>query len=181
MTGGFTFRKNLDGSAYVPSNLYFVGANGVAFQVGDPVRIDQDGFCALADAVADGIVGICATVVDGNEKAITPDAGTLDKWTLNAANETVGGGYEYKVGFIPALPQYLWYNDADATLTRTMMLQFFNITVGTAQIDVGSATDAANEQYRLIQVDPDHDGDLSKGLFQIVETQLSSISLGNAA
>lgn len=181
MTGGFYFRKNLDGSAYVPSNLYFVGANSVAFQVGDPVRIDTDGFCALADAITDGIVGICTTVVTNAGKALTPDSGTLDKWTLGATNETVGGGYEYKVGFIPAFPQYLWYNDADASLTRTMMLQFFNITAATAQIDVATATDTANEQYRLIQRDPDHDGDLSKGLFQIVESQLSAISLGNVA
>ncbi len=181
MTGGFYFRKNLDGSAYVPSNLYFVGKNSVPFQVGDPVRINQAGFADISDAVGDTQIGICVTVVDNAGKALTPDSGTLDKWTMNSANQTVGGGYEYKVGFIPALPQYLFYNDADATLTRTMMLQYFDCTVLTAQIDVNTATDTPTAAFRLIQIDPDGDGDLSKGLFQMVESQLGPISVGNAA
>ena len=99
---------------------------------------------------------------------------------MPATNQTAAV-YGYQVAFIPALPQYLFYNDADASLTRTMELQYFNITAATAQIDVATATDTACEQFRLIQRDPDHDGDASKGLFQIVESQLAPISLGNAA
>jgi len=180
MTGGFKFRKNLDGSAYVPSNLYFLGANSVAFQVGDPVRINTSGYCDLSDAVGDALVGVVVTVVDKNGKALTPDSGYTDKWTLPATNVTAAV-YGYKVGVIPALPQYLFYNDADASLTQTMELQYFDCTVSTAQIDVATATDTATASWRLIERDPDHDGDASKGLFQIVESQLAPISVGNAA
>ena len=177
---GFEFRKNLDGSAYVPSLLYKIGANGVTLTIGDPVRVDADGFCALADAITDGIAGIVVQVVDKNGKSIDPDSGTLHDYTMGAANETTAT-QQYKVGFIPALPQYLFYNDADDTLTRTMEFQFFNITAGSAQIDVATATDTANEQFRLIERDPDHDGDASKGLFQIVESQMVGISMGVVA
>ena len=178
MTGGFTFRKNLDGSAYVPSLLYFIGKNSVAFKTGDPVRINTSGFCDLSDAVGDTIVGIVQTVVDKNGKAVTPDSGTLNTWTMGGTNQTVTLN---EVAIIPALPQYLFYNDADASLTQAMELKYFDLTVSTSQIDVGSATDTATASYRLVQRDPDDDGDASKGLFQIVESQLAPISVGRAA
>ena len=158
--------------------MYRIGVNAGVFQVGDPVRVDDQGFLSLADAVADGIIGIVVTVVDTNGKAKDPDSTTLDTWTLSSDNETVAGDL---VGFIPALPNYLFYNDADASLTATMELQFMNINAGTAEIDVGTATDSASEQFRLIERDPDGDGDASKGLFQIVESQFGQVSLGPVA
>lgn len=177
---GFSYRKNLDGSAYNPVNMYGIGVNSGTFTVGDPVRIDNEGFISLADAITDGIAGICVSVVDKNHLPVAYDTGTLDTWTLNSANET-DTNYQYEVAFIPALPNYLFYNDADNDLARTNLFQFFNITAGSSQIDVATATDTANEQFRLIELDPDHDGDASKGLFQVVESQLAPVSLGAVA
>ena len=177
---GFVFRKNLDGSAHVPSLVYKIGANAVTFTIGDPVRVDTDGFCALADAITDGIAGIVVQVVNKDGKALTPDTGTLHDYTMGAANETTTT-QQYKVGFIPALPNYLFYNDADDDLTATMEFQFFNITAGSAQIDMATATDTPYEQFRLIERDPDGDADASKGLFQITESQFGTTGLGPVA
>ena len=175
---GFSYRKNLDGSAYVPSLLNGIGVNSGEITVGDPVRIDNEGFISLADAVTDGIVGIVASVVTADGIAKTYDTGTPDTWTLSSDNETVA---KDTISYIPALPHYLWYNDADASLTQAMEGQFFNITAGSSQIDVATATDTANEQFRLISRDPDGDADASKGLFQIVESQLVGVSMGLVA
>jgi len=180
MTGGFYYRKNLDGSAYNPINMYTIGKNGIEFRVGDPVRLNTSGFIDLADAVTNGIIGICVGVTDKNGIAIAPDSGTTDTYTLNSANQT-DTDYMYKVVYIPALSNYLWYNDADDSLTATMEGQFFNITAGSAQIDVATATDTAYEQFRLIERDPDHDADASKGLFQITESQFGTTGLGPVA
>ena len=175
---GFSYRKNLDGSAYVPSLLYGIGVNSGEITIGDPVRIDNEGFISLADAVTDGIVGICQQVVTADGASKTLDSGTTDTYTLTSDNETVA---KDKIGFIPALAHYLFFNDADASLGQGNIGQFFNINAGGAEIDVGTATDTANEQFRLISIDPDGDADASKGLFQITETQLGQVNLAVVA
>jgi len=166
---GFQFVKNLDGSAYVPSNMYKVGKNGGVFTIGDVVRINTSGFCDVVDANTEAIVGVCTGVVDGDEKAIAPDSGSTNTWTLEDDNQTVDG---YKVAFIPALPNYLFYNDTSGDLTATMEFQYFYIT-SESQVDGSSGTDSHVEQFRLISRDPDGDADASKGLFQIVQSQFA--------
>lgn len=175
---GFSYRKNLDGSAYAPSNLYVIGKNSVTFSVGDIVRINTSGFCDIS-TTGEEIAGVVSTVVDNKGKALTPDSGTTDTWTMGSANQTTATE-KYKVGFIPALPHYLFYNDADDTLAQTNILQYFD-TNDENDVDVATATDTPTAQVRLVEIDPDHDGDASKGLFQIVESQFAPISVGNSA
>lgn len=175
---GFAYRKNLDGSAYNPINMYVIGKNSIAFQVGDLVRINTSGFMDIVDAT-EGIAGVCVSVVDKNGLPVTPDSGTTDTWTMNSANQT-DTNYQYKVVFIPALPNYLFYNDADDSLTATMEFQYFD-TTDENDVNVGSATDTATAQVRLISRDPDGDGDASKGLFQIVESQFAQIATSGTA
>lgn len=175
---GFAYRKNLDGSAYVPSVLWVIGKNSIAFQVGDLVRINTSGFVDVVDAT-EAIGGVCVGVVDNKGLPVTPDSGTTDTWTLNSANQT-NASYKYKVGFIPALPNYLFYNDSNGTLAQTNLLQYFD-TVDENDVDASSATDTATAQVRLIEIDPDGDADASKGLFQIVESQFAQISASGIA
>ena len=112
---GFSYRKNLDGSAYVPSLLYGIGVNSGVISVGDVIRIDNEGFISLADAATDAIAGVVQQVVDANGKAKTPDSGTTDTYTMDADNETVD---QDQVGYIPALANYLFYNDSSGRKVR---------------------------------------------------------------
>lgn len=162
---GFSYRKSIDGNPYNPAMVEIIGANSVVFQIGDLVRINNAGFVSLATA-GDLILGVVQGVVDKNGKAIDPDTGTRDTFTVASDNQTVA---QKKVQLIPALPQYLWYNDADDTLAQTNLFQYFNIN-DENDVDVSGSSDSTLSTVRLIEIDPDHDGDASKGLFQIVES-----------
>lgn len=169
---GFHYRKNLDGSAYSPTNLSVTAKASTTYQVGDLIRINTSGTASLV-AATEGIAGVVTGVTDVNGLAKTPDSGTTDTWTT--ASSTTD-----KVFFIPALPNYLFYNDSSGTLAATNLFQYFDVS-DENNVDQSSATDTATAQVRLIEIDPDHDGDASKGLFQIVESQLAQIGVSGAA
>lgn len=172
---GFSYRKNLDGSSQSPTLLYFNPKASQTIQVGDLVRVNTSGTLSLV-ATGTEIAGVVQHVVTSAGKAVAPDSGTNDTWTIAASGTTT----TYLVGIIPALPNYLFYNDADDTLAATNNFQYFN-TNDENDVDVATATDTATAQVRLIERDPDGDGDASKGLFQIVESQLGQVSVGNQA
>jgi hypothetical protein len=161
---GFTFRKSLHGGVTAPAELDLLGANSVVFQIGDAIRIDEDG-CAALVTTGDNILGFVTGVMDANGLPITPDSGTLDTYTMVTANETTP---KYRVKYIPALQDFLFSNDADDTLTDTMLFQLFDLN-DENDVDVAGASDTTG-QVRLIARDPDGDGDASKGLFQVVES-----------
>jgi len=167
---GFAFRKNLDGSADVPSTLSILGKNSVTFQKGDLVRVNTSGVVDVCDST-EAPAGVVVSVVDNKDSGLPTDSGTNDTWTLASNNETVA---KRKVKFIPALANYLWYNDADDTLSQANIFQYFEAN-DENDIDVAQATDAGGT-FRLIVIDPDGDGDASKGLFQIVSCQLNQDS-----
>lgn len=170
LMAGFAFRKNLDGSNQAPTNLAVIGANSVVIQKGDLVRVNTSGFVALVAAGQD-VAGVVVSVVTPNDTGVKPDANTNDTWTLASNNQTVA---QNKVKFIPALPNYLWYNDADGSLTQAMILKHFNVN-DENDVAVSTAADApAGVVVRLIEIDPDGDGDASKGIFQLIQLQLGS-------
>ena len=162
---GFTYRKNISGGSEAPVMLDVVGANSVVFQVGDVIRINTSGFGALFVA-GDLVLGVVTGIVDKNGNAIDPDSGTLDTYTMASDNQTVA---QKKVQYIPALQQYLFYNDSDDTLARTNLFQYFPLN-DENDVNGSSSSDSTLDTVRLIEIDPDHDGDASKGLFQIVES-----------
>lgn len=162
---GFTFRKRLDGANGSPSEFSLVGANSVVFQVGDLIRVNTGGFAALATA-GDLILGVVTGVTDSKDTRTDPDSGTLDTYTMTSTNQTVA---LRKVKYIPALQEYLFYNDSDDTLARTNLFQYFPIN-DENDVDGSNPSDATLNTVRLIEIDPDGDGDASKGLFQIVES-----------
>jgi hypothetical protein len=164
---GFSYRKNLDGSAYAPINMRFVGKDSIAFQVGDLVRINTSTVIDVVDAT-EAIAGVCVGVEDKNGLPVATDSGTTDTWTMASDNTTVN---LYKVIFIPALPNYLFYADGDASNSSGDEFAFTDVTDHNSPANsYGDAT----AQLRLIERDPDHDADASKGLYQVAESQFGT-------
>lgn len=157
---GFNFRKQLDGTnGYTLMEMDATAA--VVYQKGDLIRVNASGTASLATA-GDMILGVVEAVVTSKGLPVTPDSGTTDTWTMAASTTN-------KVQYIPALQQYLFYNDADSDLTASMMFQYFSVN-DENDVDGASGSDSTVSTVRLIERDPDHDGDASKGLFQIVES-----------
>ena len=173
---GFKYRKCLRGSQEV-AELEIIGGNSVVFQIGDLIRVDADGFAGLVTA-GDLVLGVVTGVVDQHGINIDPDAvSTPDIFTMGAANETAGASSQKKVRYIPALQDYLFYNDADSALAQANLFQYMNVN-DENDVDPGSASDATLSTVRLIEIDPDGDGDASKGLFQIVESFWAQNAMG---
>ena len=164
---GFQYARNMDGSAYVPSLLYYIGKDSVTFTIGDAVRLNTSGYVDICDA-GEYVLGVVASVVDSNHKAIDPDSGTLHDYTMDSDNTTSA---QYEVGIIPALPHYLFYNDADEALSSTDVGQYFDL-ISSSQVDGSSNDDTTTKTCRLWVYDPDSDADYSKGLFNFVESQI---------
>lgn len=170
---GFSFRKQLDGTnSYTLMELAATAA--VVYQKGDLIRVNQDGTASLA-TTGDLILGVVESVVDANGLPVTPDSGTTDTWTMAATTSNL-------VQYIPALANYLFYADADGSLTATMMFQFFGIddenNPDTASV---APSDSTVNTLRLIERDPDGDADASKGLWQIVESFWAQNCMGTVA
>ena len=162
---GFAFRKRISGAGADATNLEMIGANSVVIQKGDLIRVNNGGFASLATA-GDLILGVVVGVVTSAGVNVAPDSATLDTWTMASDNQTVG---LKKVQYVPALQDYLFFNDADDTLAQTNLFQYFPVN-DENDVDANSGSDATVNTVRLIQLDPDGDGDASKGLFQIVES-----------
>jgi hypothetical protein len=160
---GFSFRKSIDGNP-TPIMKEIVGANSIVFQRGDAIRVNTGGFAAL---VTEGVptLGIVVGVVDSKGINVEPTTG-LDTWTMASDNQTVNG---YKVQYIPALPQYLFFNDADGSLAVANLFQYADL-LNENQVKTSTLTDTATCNVQLVEVDPDGDADASKGLFRFVET-----------
>lgn len=164
---GFSYARNLDGSAYVPSLLYIIGKSSVTFTVGDAVRIDTSGFCDIC-AAGEYILGFVAQVVTRAEKAKDPDSGTLHDYTMASDNETSA---KDMIGIIPALPNYLFFNDSDGNMDESHIGMYFDL-ISESQVDETSGDDSTTKSLRLWEYDPDNDADASKGLFNVVESQI---------
>lgn len=163
---GFRYRKSLSGSVEQPTELSLVGANSVVFQVGDLIRVNTAGRAALVTA-GDLVLGVVTGVTDSSgQQAIDPDSGTTDTYTMPSDNVTVA---QRKVRYIPALQDYLFYNDSDDTLSVANLFQYFPVN-DENDVDGSNPHDSTVNTVRLVEIDPDGDGDASKGLFQIVES-----------
>lgn len=162
---GFSYRKNIDGSSQAPTVLSLVGANSVVFQVGDLIRVSNAGFAKLV-TTGDLVLGVVVEVVTSAGSPVTPDSGTTDTYTMASDNQTVA---QKKVRYIPALANYLFYNDSDDTLATTNLFQYFPVN-DENDVNGSSSSDSTVDTVRLIEIDPDGDGDASKGLWQIVES-----------
>ena len=173
---GFRFRKTIYGKD-TPATLSFRLANSMTVKIGDLVRLNTGGFlvrCETTEVPLGVMVGIVnqsglnpfALGVNSASATLTPD----DQVTSSSTNQTAASYLQGEVVIDPA-GECLWYNDSSSTLAQTNLLQFFDVANGN-QVTVGG--DEANGQVQLIQIDPDGDGDASKGLFRINENQFSA-------
>lgn len=164
---GFSYRKSLSGVNQAPAELQILGGNSVVFQKGDLIRVDQDGTAALV-TTGDLVLGVCTGVVDKNGLPVDTDSGTTDTWTMNSANESTAT-LKHKVQYIPALADYLFYNDSDDTLAQANLMQYFPVN-DENDVNGSSSSDSTLDTVRLVEIDPDNDADASKGIWQIVES-----------
>lgn len=175
---GFAFRKNLDGSAHVPSLLYVMGKNSIVFTVGDVVRVNTSGFMDLA-TTTEQIFGVVQTVVDSKGKAISPDSGTTDTWTMASDNQTVN---KYEVAVIPAFGHYAFSCDSDTTIELASIGKYFALNATSDGVVTSGESDTVGSlDCQLIGVDPDNDADASKGLYRLINSQLGQLALGSRA
>ena len=180
---GFFFRKSLSGRD-LPEVLQYRAGNSATLKVGDAVRLNTSGFVVRA-TTSQNVLGFVSGLVNNN--GVNPfslgadTAGATltpgDQLTTKATNTTDATYINCEVVF--ALGDQLWYNLASAALTQAMVGQLFNTTTGGAnQIDQTSNNESSG-QYQLISLDPDGDGNTSKGLFRVFQGQLG-FALGNA-
>lgn len=162
---GLKYRKSLI-TKDAPTLLQYIIDNSDTITIGDVVRLNTDGHVTLAGA-GNTVLGVVVGVVDSDGIALSPDSGTTDTWTVDSDNETVD---QYEAQVIVD-PYALFSNDASDDMATTNLGQFYDIVAASNQIDESSASDTAG-QFQLISLDPDGDGDASKGLFRIAESQL---------
>jgi hypothetical protein len=70
-------------------------------------------------------------------------------------------------------PNMQYYNDASGTLTQAMVGTYFDMLSTSDQIDI-STTATYSAHFILLERDPFNDADLSKGIFKLVEHQLTA-------
>jgi len=173
---GFEYRGQLNG-AENPVAIHVPIANSQTVKVGDAVKLQtfaSGGGCMRATA-GSKVLGIVVGIVnkDGidldNAPASTYD-GTWDSdnKTYTAASDNMS---DKQIKAIVVTDKYaLWYNDAAGDLAAADLLKFFDLT-DQDQIADQDGSDSAGA-FQLIRLDPDGDGDASKGIWRIAESQL---------
>lgn len=174
---GFFFRKSLVGLEH-PARLDYILAGSTTVKIGDLVRVNTSGLlvrCATGEVPGGVLVGI----VDQNGiNAFSPRAqGTAgatltpdDQIATSSTNATdltrqLKGQVILDPGGV-----CLFYNKADSALAATNLFQTFDVANGN-QVTVGGASDTTSKEVQLISLDPDGDGDTTKGLFRINNSQ----------
>lgn len=170
-TKGFWPRKNISGPD-IPTAFGFIIDNSETVTLGDAVDLNS-GFIQVVDA-GDKVLGVVVGIVDNKGIPVNhPDAdvdGTVtgdDTYAAASDNQT---DKKVKVQVVIS-PDVIYYNDADDTLTQAMVGTKFNANSTGDNVDVATSGSTGG-QFQLISIDPDADGDASKGLFKIAESQL---------
>lgn len=182
---GFAYRKSLSG-VDKPLGLSFLLKASTTFTLGDAVRLDTNGHLTVC-AAGEPVLGILEGITDKyGVNVFSPRAQGVAGATLTpddtvaASSTNVTDTTRNLKGQVTLDPggDILFYNDADGSLAQTNVGQLFDTTASGDQISQASASDTSG-QFQLLEIDPDADGDASKGLFRIVENQLPN-QLGNS-
>ena len=192
-TGGFFPRGTISGRDY-PATWNFIIGNSETISIGDIVRIATSGYIRRVTNRTNQIpLGICVGIVDRNGINVFSDRATgLVGSELNTVDNQIvvsstnqsndQRNIKIQVHLDPAR-EILWFNNANDDFAQTNLFQGFGITTdftsGSHRIDQATANDATNQstsEMQLIKLDPDGDGDASKGLFRFVMTQIISDS-----
>jgi hypothetical protein len=174
---GFYFRKSLNGLEH-PATMEFLLGDSAEYTIGDAVYLGTDGAldnCGVGSTYAP--VGILVGIVDKNGTNIfSPRASGTTGATLTADDTVTTSSSNvstYKIKgqvIVDPAGTCLFYNDTNGSLSQTMVGSCFDMTSGGDRVDQGTTTDGT-AVFQLLEIDPDGDGDLSKGLFRINENQ----------
>lgn len=186
VTNYFEPRKYLYGNEH-PSAQNFRMGNSATLTIGDVVRLNNAG-ALVRCAAGDAVLGILVGIVD--DKDINPfsliytnNTGatlTPDDTVVTASDNTTRAQYLKGKVLVDPAGVILFYNDASGNLALTNLGQFFDHDADADQIDQSTASDTSG-QFQLIELDPDGDADLSKGLFRIAEPLLMSYHANSTA
>lgn len=186
-TKGFYYRGSLSGVHSSPVTMDIIIDDSATLTVGDAVVVDADGFIDVAGA-GGPILGVLSAVVDkdGINVFETGRAGGTDGSTLTgddtitvSSTNTSDATRNLKGRVILPVGHTKFYNDTDGSLAQANLFQYFDNDASGHQIATGGASDA-NGTWQLIEIDPDGDGDASKGIFIINECILGPQNVDTA-
>lgn len=173
---GFDYRGSLAGVDSSPVSMDLIIDDSATLTLGDVVVVDADGFIDVAGA-GGPVLGVLIGIVDqdGINVFETGRAGGTSGSTLSgddtitvSSTNTTDATRKLKGRVALPIGHAKFYNDADDTLAQANLFQFFDLNSTGDNVDVATASDA-NGQVQLIEIDPDGDGDASKGIFIINE------------
>ncbi len=180
----FEYRKNLMGVGEAPTPVKVLIANSTTLKIGQMARVNTSGLVVPA-GVGNAILGVVVGLIDNSGIPVNAFQYTGNTGHTNSGDDTVvtasDNATRAKAVYaevMVAQESILFYNDASGNLAQTNLFQLFDLGSTSDQADQGTASDTSG-QLQLIQLDPDNDGDLSKGLFRVAEPQLVG-HVGNA-
>lgn len=175
---GFEYRGQLNG-ADNPITLTVPIGTSKTIKVGDAVKLDafSDGGGIERATSGEEILGICVGIVDKN--GIDLDNTSADNYdgTWTSSTKTYVAASDNMTdklvsGLVVVDKNAIWYNDTAGSLAAADILKFFDLTDQDQVADQNGDNDAG--ALILIKRDPDGDGDASKGLFIIAESELDA-------
>lgn len=183
MAGFYPFRK--EGGSTGGEERDFIIENSATITLGDTVDVTA-GYAGLVGQTArvmGVVVGFVRDIGQGSPIALgadassgytgtrTGNAGVIGSDTYVAAsdNQTV----DKVMVRVVIDPHMEYYNDANGSLTQAMIGTYFDQVAASDQIDAASTT-TYSAQFVLMKIDPFNDGDASKGIFRLVESQLTA-------
>lgn len=175
----FEYRKNLGANTGTPTPIKVKVANSTTIKVGQIARVNTAGF-AVPNGATNPALGRVAGLIDSNGTPVNAFMYDTSKTGhTNSGDDTVVTASDNQTRALAVyaeievgLEGVLFFNDANGDFADTNLFQFFDLVSTSDQVDQGTAGDA-NGVMQLVQLDPDGDGDLSKGLFRINESQLN--------
>lgn len=168
---GFYYRKHMHGLT-TGAVAEFIIDNSETITIGDAVDLNA-GFIQAVDA-GDDVLGIVVGIVDKHGVNVDGQHADIDGTVSGSGNSlTYAAASDNQTdkqvkAVVMMDPFSLFYNDADSGLTQAEVGTFFDTTAAGDQITGTGTTSGA---FQLVELDPDGDGDDSKGLFRIAEWQ----------
>ena len=176
---GFEYRGQLSGGSENPVTLKVKIGTSKTVTVGDALQLDafaDGGGCERA-AAGTKVLGICVGIVDAN--GIDLDNSSADNYdgTWTSSSKTYAASADNVTdkqvsALVVVDKNALWYNDAAGDLAAADEYKFFDLT-DQDQIADQDGHDSAGA-FVLVKRDPDGDGDASKGIFKIAESELDA-------
>lgn len=173
---GFEYRGQLNG-AENPVTLTVPIAASATVKVGDALQLEDfssGGGCKRAAAGTE-VLGICLGIVDRNGIDLdnTSTANYDGTWTSSTKTYVAAADNmsDKKVACLVVVDKNaLWYNDTAGDLAAADILKGFDLADQDQIADQNGADGLG--AFRLVKLDPDGDGDASKGIFMIAESDL---------